>query len=153
MPMHITTDSQVLAIVIGAVFMSAHRDPDPTTPQSERKLSGEEHQMFMKRYEEFQCNNWRVGSSWGLFSMALPSRYRLVVINMVHCSLLVHSFFFFFCSFSTFRVGYQCASHYRKLIKEGKLSDSSFTLDPKGEVKLVEGADTRGHVNALLQQL
>jgi hypothetical protein len=71
----------------------------------------------MRRYEEFQRNGWRVGTSWGLFSMALPSR-----------------------------VGYQCANHYRKLLKEGKLSDNSFKLDPKGEVKLVEGTDTRGHV-------
>lgn len=45
------------------------------------------------------------------------------------------------------RVGYQCANHYRKLLKEGKLNDNSFKLDPKGEVKLVEGADTRGHVH------
>lgn len=93
-----------------------YRFTDPTVAQSERKLSREEHQAFMRRYEEFQRNGWRVGTSWGLFSMALPSR-----------------------------VGYQCANHYRKLLKEGKLNDNSFKLDPKGEVKLVEGADTRGH--------
>ncbi len=50
------------------------------------------------------------------------------------------------CHVAYYRVGYQCANHYRKLLKEGKLNDNSFKLDPKGEVKLVEGADTRGHV-------
>ncbi len=56
-------------------FLSFFLFADPTVAQSERKLSREEHQAFMRRYEEFQRNGWRVGTSWGLFSMALPSRY------------------------------------------------------------------------------
>ena len=38
-------------------------------------LARENADEFMRRYEEFQRNGWRVGTSWGLFSMALPSRY------------------------------------------------------------------------------
>jgi len=132
---------------------------DPTVAQSERKLSREEHQAFMRRYEEFQRNGWRVGTSWGLFSMALPSRYtsslrilspcldkwRVKLLTCVWgtCVVVVINIA---CHVAYYRVGYQCANHYRKLLKEGKLNDNSFKLDPKGEVKLVEGADTRGHV-------
>jgi hypothetical protein len=31
------------------------------------------------------------------------------------------------------RVGYQCANFYRKLIKDGEVKDSNYTLDDKGE--------------------
>ncbi len=47
---------------------------DPTVLQKEGTLSIEEKKLWLKRYEEFKNNGWRVGSAWGLFSKALSHR-------------------------------------------------------------------------------
>jgi len=51
---------------------------------------------------------------WGIFSMSIPGR-----------------------------VGYQCANFYRKLIKDGEVKDSNYSLDDKGEpVYMKSGKDS-----------
>jgi hypothetical protein len=95
-PTTIVSQVQGLMMVLSLLFCRGLRylpppwvSKDPTVAQSERKLSRDEHQTFMRRYEEFQRNGWRVGTSWGLFSMALPSRYPPSpgLLSSVECAL------------------------------------------------------------------
>lgn len=62
----------------------------------------------MERYQTFRANNWKVGASWGLFSLALPHK-----------------------------VGYQCSNHYRKLLRQGELKDPSYVFTEDGELKFI----------------
>ncbi|KAI8370890.1 hypothetical protein EDC96DRAFT_439766 [Choanephora cucurbitarum] len=69
--------------------------------------SPEEHEAFMKRYKEWISNGYRLGSFWGIFSLAVPHR-----------------------------VGYQCMGYYRRLLASGKLKDDSYVFE-NGKLKLV----------------
>ena len=42
----------------------------------------EEKQAFLRRYEEYRSNDWRVGTNWGVFALAagLENRYATSVI-------------------------------------------------------------------------
>jgi hypothetical protein len=68
----------------------------------------EEARAFMKRYEEWKAHNWRIGSHWGLFS-AIDGLEQ--------------------------RVGYQCGSHYRRLVEQGLLVDPAYGEDENGKLK------------------
>lgn len=70
----------------------------------------------INRLEEFKSNGWAVGSSWGLFSKVMPHR-----------------------------VGYQCSSYYRKLLKDGVLSDASFVV-AEGDVKFTSSKGPKSAV-------
>ncbi|KAG1056521.1 hypothetical protein G6F43_001595 [Rhizopus delemar] len=59
----------------------------------------EEHSLFMKRYDEWIAGGLNIGTLWGLFSKTIPHR-----------------------------VGYQCMTHYRSLLFEGKLKDDNFEV-------------------------
>lgn len=75
----------------------------PGEGQQNGGWSGQEQKLFMKRYEEWITNGWKIGSSWGLFSCGIPHR-----------------------------VGYQCMNFYRKLVSDGTLQDESYiTIDGK----------------------
>ncbi|KAI9019554.1 hypothetical protein CLU79DRAFT_704668 [Phycomyces nitens] len=69
----------------------------PGEGQHNGKWSREEHKRFMARYEEWSANGFKMGQSWGLFSIAIPHR-----------------------------VGYQCMNYYRKLVKDGVLKDDAY---------------------------
>ncbi|CAO3698124.1 unnamed protein product [Rhizopus stolonifer] len=70
--------------------------------------SSSEHQLFMERYKEWISKGWKIGTAWGLFSIAIPHR-----------------------------VGYQCMNYYRKLVLDKRLEDSSYTV-VDGKLKHVQ---------------
>lgn len=76
----------------------------------------------MKRYNEWLSKGWKIGTAWGLFSIAIPHR-----------------------------VGYQCMNYYRRLVLDGKLEDSSYAV-VDGKLKQIQkerstaiGAPTADH--------
>lgn len=80
-----------------------YRFVTPGEGQQNGGWSAQEQKLFMKRYDEWVSNGWKIGSSWGLFSCGIPHR-----------------------------VGYQCMNFYRKLVSDGKLKDDSYiTIDGK----------------------
>ena len=74
--------------------------------QSMGSLTQEEEAIWMARYDQFKSSGWRVGSAWGIFSLALPHK-----------------------------VGYQCSNHYRKLLREGVLADPTYGWDEHGQFR------------------
>ncbi|GJD10159.1 hypothetical protein Gasu2_43660 [Galdieria sulphuraria] len=76
-----------------------HTDPGDGITQSLGKWDEEEQQLFFAEYERWKRNGWRIGSCWGIFSLAIPRR-----------------------------VGYQCSNFYRDCIREGTLEDPTYAI-------------------------
>ncbi|KAI9309094.1 hypothetical protein BJ944DRAFT_154988 [Cunninghamella echinulata] len=76
-----------------------YRFVTPGEGQQNGGWSTSEHKLFIKRYDEWIANGWKIGASWGLFSKAIPHR-----------------------------VGYQCMNYYRKLVENRKLKDPSYEI-------------------------
>ncbi|ORE01153.1 hypothetical protein BCV72DRAFT_217833 [Rhizopus microsporus var. microsporus] len=71
----------------------------PGQLQHNGSWSKEEKKRFMERYQEWIDKGIRIGTMWGIFSKAFPHR-----------------------------VGYQCMSYYRSLVKKGILKDENYTI-------------------------
>ncbi|GJQ10894.1 hypothetical protein GpartN1_g2685.t1 [Galdieria partita] len=76
-----------------------HTDPGDGITQSLGKWDEEEQLLFFAEYERWKRNGWRIGSCWGIFSLAIPRR-----------------------------VGYQCSNFYRDCIREGILDDPTYAI-------------------------
>jgi hypothetical protein len=85
-PTDTTTASQVChtdrSPEFGAVLSSHTRvcrvmGKDPGLVQRQGGFTMEEKQAFLRRYEEFRSNDWRVGTNWGVFALGagLENRY------------------------------------------------------------------------------
>ncbi|KAL1920150.1 uncharacterized protein VTP21DRAFT_1296 [Calcarisporiella thermophila] len=94
--------------------MFYYRFVDPGEYQINGSFTKKDHDAFMKRLEEWKEKGYRIGSSWGIFSMGVPHR-----------------------------AGYQCSSYYRKLIEQGKLKDESYAMI-EGKLQMVNKARNLG---------
>lgn len=54
--------------------------PDPAQGQSNGSFTKSDHDSFMKRMEEWKEKGYRIGASWGIFSMGIPHRVRFMTI-------------------------------------------------------------------------
>ncbi|ORX45865.1 hypothetical protein DM01DRAFT_264443 [Hesseltinella vesiculosa] len=91
-----------------------YRFVTPGEGQQNGGWSSKEHDLFMKRYDEWIGNNWKMGAAWGLFSCGIPHR-----------------------------VGYQCMNYYRKLLENRKLKDEAYEV-VNGKLKLVNKEKASG---------
>lgn len=77
-----TTDSRVPLItrVTSSSSPSITRFPlarqDPGLVQRQGTFTRDESQAFMVRYQEFVQNDWRVGTNWGIFTLATGLEHR-----------------------------------------------------------------------------
>ncbi|KAF9986505.1 hypothetical protein BGZ65_007392, partial [Modicella reniformis] len=74
-----------------------YRFVDPAEGQQNGPWSLKSEKEFMARYEEWKARGIRIGSSWGIFSMSVSHK-----------------------------AGYQCSSHYRRLLEKKKLTDPAY---------------------------
>ncbi|KAI9287742.1 hypothetical protein BC943DRAFT_274447 [Umbelopsis sp. AD052] len=85
-----------------------YRFVDPAQGQSNGSFTKSDHDNFMKRMEEWKEKGYRIGASWGIFSMGVPHR-----------------------------AGYQCSAYYRKLIQSKKIKDDAYAI-VDGKLKMVD---------------
>ncbi|KAG2171780.1 hypothetical protein INT43_008160 [Umbelopsis isabellina] len=89
-----------------------YRFVDPAQGQSNGSFTKADHDNFMKRMEVWKEKGYRVGASWGIFSMGIPHR-----------------------------AGYQCSAYYRKLIQSKKIQDDAYAM-VDGKLKMVDKSRT-----------
>ncbi|KAF9969775.1 hypothetical protein BGZ73_007704 [Actinomortierella ambigua] len=77
-----------------------YRFCDPTEMQHNGAWSTKSKQEFMTRLEEWKQRGIRIGTSWGVFSMAVSHK-----------------------------AGYQCSSYYRKLLETKQLTDPNYAWE------------------------
>ncbi|KAG0244206.1 hypothetical protein BGW41_000193 [Actinomortierella wolfii] len=77
-----------------------YRFCDPTEMQHNGAWSSKSKQEFMTRLEEWKQRGIRIGTSWGVFSMAVSHK-----------------------------AGYQCSSYYRKLLETKQLTDPNYAWE------------------------
>ncbi|GAB5589291.1 hypothetical protein Unana1_04191 [Umbelopsis nana] len=80
----------------------------PAQGQNNGSFTKTDHENFMKRMEVWKSKGYRIGASWGIFSMGIPHR-----------------------------AGYQCSSYYRKLIQSKKIQDDAYAM-VDGKLKMVD---------------
>lgn len=93
-------------------YNSIHTNPNayyyrfnaPGEEQKQGPWTKEERRLFMERLEEMNIIG-QESPQWGIFSMAIPNR-----------------------------VGYQCSSFYRKLIRDGEIEDPNYSIDDDGKL-------------------
>lgn len=83
-----------------------YRNLPPGETQKNGAWSSDEKKVFLERLEEMR-KKYGPNSSpqWGIFSMQIKGR-----------------------------VGYQCANYYRKLVKDGEITDDGYSLDENGKL-------------------
>jgi hypothetical protein len=64
----------VLIVELSNAFFS-----DPAQGQNNGSFTKADHENFMKRMEEWKEKGYRVGASWGIFSMGIPHRVSWLV--------------------------------------------------------------------------
>ncbi|KAJ2963951.1 hypothetical protein NQZ79_g1115 [Umbelopsis isabellina] len=89
-----------------------YRFVDPAQGQNNGSFTKVDHENFMKRMEVWKEKGYRVGASWGIFSMGIPHR-----------------------------AGYQCSAYYRKLIQSKKIQDDAYAM-VDGKLKMVDKSRT-----------
>jgi hypothetical protein len=86
-----------------------HTDPgefEGEETQSLHTWTPAERQQFFSELARWRANHWRLGTCWGIFSKAIPSR-----------------------------CGYQCSNFYRSCIRSGDIHDPTYGFNERGELK------------------
>jgi len=104
-----------------------HTDPgefEGEETQSLHTWTPAERRLFFAELDRWRANQWRLGTCWGIFSKAIPSR-----------------------------CGYQCSNFYRACIRSGEIHDPTYGFNARGELKRLyperEDPNTRAPPDAL----
>jgi hypothetical protein len=113
---------------------------DPGFNQYQGEWNKEEHLAFMRRYQQFLNNNWRIGSCWGCMLTFFGGGDFISFVVISHLEFKPNSVFS--CGEGLeHRVGYQCSAYYRKLVQRGMIQDLSYGWDDKGVFRRIHAFD------------